>query len=213
MKNRAVFVWLWEVAPVLMVPNLQLEFVHGVFPATLQMTSYIFLYCLMYSYVTNDKASMMTRIEAWLSFAFNPLSFTLYTTSGLLAIIWHAFPWDGTRYVMSEVGWHFMSLLLAFEFQNISESGIILPLILILLAICVEAATVTPLVWATVLAAPPLVAFELLNHAIGVTVKAAKNIVEKTNDKVPQIISGFFTCFPQRKKYPTQKVEGDSKAQ
>ena len=64
---------------------------------------------------------MMTRIEAWLSFAFNPLSFTLYTTSGLLAIIWHAFPWDGTRYVMSEVGWHFMSLLLAFEFQNISE--------------------------------------------------------------------------------------------
>lgn len=71
-KNRAVFVWLWEVAPVLM---------------------------------------------AWLSFAFNPLSFTLYTTSGLLAIIWHAFPWDGTRYVMS------------------------------------EAATVAPLVWATVLAA------------------------------------------------------------
>jgi hypothetical protein len=112
-KNRAVFVWLWEVAPVLMVPNLQIEFVHGVFPATLQKTSYIFLYCLMYSYVTNDKTSMMTRIEAWLSFAFNPLSFTLYTTSGLLAIIWHAFPWDGTRYVMSEVGWHFMSLLLA----------------------------------------------------------------------------------------------------
>lgn len=96
-----------------MVPNLQIEFVHGVFPATLQKTSYIFLYCLMYSYVTNDKTSMMTRIEAWLSFAFNPLSFTLYTTSGLLAIIWHAFPWDGTRYVMSEVGWHFMSLLLA----------------------------------------------------------------------------------------------------
>lgn len=189
-----------------MVPNLQIEFVHGVFPATLQMTSYIFLYCLMYSYVTNDKTSMMTRIEAWLSFAFNPLSFTLYTASGLLAIIWHAFPWDGTRYVMSEVGWHFMSLLHleAFEFQNISESGIILPLILILLAICVEAATVTPLVWATVLAAPPLVAFELLNHAIGVTVKAAKNIVET---------SQVFTCFPQRKKYPTQKVEGDSKAQ
>ncbi|CAK9082522.1 unnamed protein product [Durusdinium trenchii] len=56
-KNRALFVWLWEVAPVLM---------------------------------------------AWLSFALNPLSLTLYMTSGLLAVIWHAFPWDGSRYVMSK---------------------------------------------------------------------------------------------------------------
>jgi hypothetical protein len=74
-----------------------------------------------------------------------------------------------------------------------------------LLAICVEAATVTPLVWATVLAAPPLVAFELLNHAIGVTVKAAKNIVEKTNDKVPQIISSFLRVSHREKNIQLKK--------
>ena len=54
-------------------------------------------------FVLPNKNSNHKAIEAWLSFALNPLSFTLYATAGLLAIIWHAFPWDGTRYVMSEV--------------------------------------------------------------------------------------------------------------
>lgn len=52
---------------------------------------------------TLNTSSNPKAIEAWLSLALNPLSFTLYATAGLLSIIWHAFPWDGTRYVMSEV--------------------------------------------------------------------------------------------------------------
>ena len=43
---------------------------------------------------------MSTHAEAWLSFASNPLSLTLYGCSAVLAVIWHAFPWDGGRYVM-----------------------------------------------------------------------------------------------------------------
>ena len=44
---------------------------------------------------------MLSQLEAWLSFFSNPLNLTLYGSSALLATIWHAFPWDGSRYVMS----------------------------------------------------------------------------------------------------------------
>ncbi|OLQ04649.1 hypothetical protein AK812_SmicGene12255 [Symbiodinium microadriaticum] len=56
-KHRALFVWLWEVAPV---------------------------------------------FTAWLSFILNPLSVTLVLSAGLTMALWFAFPWDGSRYVMSQ---------------------------------------------------------------------------------------------------------------
>jgi len=56
-KHRALFVWLWEVAPV---------------------------------------------FTAWLSFILNPLSLTLVLSAGLTMALWFAFPWDGSRYVMSQ---------------------------------------------------------------------------------------------------------------
>jgi len=56
-KHRALFVWLWEVAPVL---------------------------------------------TAWLSLAFNPLTVTVLFSCGLTVALWFSFPWDGSRYVMSQ---------------------------------------------------------------------------------------------------------------
>ena len=103
-KNRALFVWLWEVAPVLMVSRSE------------KLKSLIRLWNSLKSHVKMLKfqgrlfescidlvSKLLDVAKAWLSFALNPLSLTLYMSAGLLALIWHAFPWDGTRYVMSRV--------------------------------------------------------------------------------------------------------------
>ena len=120
--------------------------------------------------------------------------------------------WHALRYVRGGLAFHvlFADTLKPLSFRiYISKSDIILPLILILLAISVQAATVAPLVWATVLAVPPwVVAFELLNHASGV--KAAKN--ETTIMVKFHTYSQVFLRVSDRTSYPSQKLVGDSMA-
>lgn len=113
-KNRAFFVWLWEVAPVLMAPwfresSFNTRWVWHSRSSSCcsargqSLQSWRLCFQIRLFWFTLNTSSNPKAIEAWLSLALNPLSFTLYATAGLLSIIWHAFPWDGTRYVMSEV--------------------------------------------------------------------------------------------------------------